>query len=789
MDTMIGRMLGAYQVTEQLGRGGMAAVYKAYHAPLNRYVAIKVLPEYFAHDPTFFDRFQQEAQAVARMRHPHIMQIFDFGRDGDLTYLVMEYVDGGTLQERLGKPLPIADALHWARHVADALGYAHARGIVHRDVKPSNILLTKDGEAVLSDFGIAKMVERAVSLTKTGVGVGTPEYMAPEQGQGLAVDGRTDIYSLGVVLYEMMTGQVPYIAETPLAIVLKHMNEPLQAPRLLNPALPDVVQALVLTCLAKDPAGRYQAAADLIRAIDDISAAGLASSPQAMTMPESPAVRRTPPPAQAAPPAAYAPTPPPPGYMQMPAGYPATPPPGYTTSPAQAPGYGAATPPPGYAGYPPQYGYPGAYGQAPAPKAGLSGALKGGLIVLALVGFGALAVLAGFALRDRVAATATPTSAALAVAPSTAATSTAAVQAPAPAGSLTATAAPAARTPAAATPIAAPAGASSVSGGATASATALPAAPVPATAAPTLPATPVAATATPLRPSATPAPATAAPAAAVASPTATPAPAPGAFSGRIAFTNYHGPSRYGDFAVMVMSVPGGAPRQIFDRGSEPTFSPDGTRILFYNWNASGFFVMNTDGSGLQRISTSSEDAYPSWSRDGKRIVFSLFENRYNIWVMNADGSGRRKVFDGGEQPSFAPDAGRIVLKGCIGGNCGLLICNADGGAPRLLTTNANDSSPSWSPGGSTIVFTSDRSGTLDVWTISPDGTNLRQLTSSPTSDGAATWSPDGNFIYFRSDRDGSWGIYEMTDTGGNQHKVVGANVSERWWWERISVSW
>jgi len=237
-----------------------------------------------------------------------------------------------------------------------------------------------------------------------------------------------------------------------------------------------------------------------------------------------------------------------------------------------------------------------------------------------------------------------------------------------------------------------------------------------------------------------------------------------------------------------MDVPGGTPRKIADRGSEPTFSPDGSRILFYSWNDNGFFTMRPDGSDRRRVSSSTEDAYPAWSPDGKRIAFSLFEKYFNVWVMNADGSGRTKIIEGCEQPSWSPDGSRIVCKGCIGANCGLLMANADGSNKRLISDNANDSSPAWSPGGGYILFTSNRSENLDVWIMRADGTGIQQLTTNPTSDGAATWSPDGNFIFFRSDRDGSWGIYVMRDDGSNQSKVVSANVSERWWWERISVT-
>jgi serine/threonine protein kinase len=402
MEDLLGRTLGSYRIVEQLGRGGMATVYKAYHPVLDRYAAIKVLPRYFTHDTTFFERFLQEAQAVARLRHHNIMQVFDFGREGDIPYLVMEYLPGGTLQERLGKPLPLDEALRITRQVAEALGYAHKQGIIHRDVKPSNILLTKEGDAVLSDFGIAKIVESLVSLTKTGVGVGTPEYMAPEQGQGLPVDGRSDLYSLGVVLYEMTTGQVPYSAETPLAVVLKHINDPLPLPRRINPAIPEGVERIILTCLAKNPADRYQTGADLVQAIDKVLKAGLAAGEE-RTEAEIPAVRPAPVPPPPVTPAAKPPIPTPPPVTPPPAAQaptlPETPPPVFkppTPIPPRAPEVVSPTVTPPSAGP--------AVQPAPAPQAlvprrklspllVLAGALVGMVLLAGLVwGVGRLAL-------------------------------------------------------------------------------------------------------------------------------------------------------------------------------------------------------------------------------------------------------------------------------------------------------------------------------------------------------------------------------------------------------------
>jgi len=290
MPDLIGQTLGGYRILEQIGRGGMATVYKAFQPSLDRNVAIKVLPPYFAEqDDTFLKRFRLEARAVAALRHPNILVVHDYGEQDGTTFIIMEYVEAGTLTDRLGRPMPLPEIEVLLRQVAASLAYAHEKGIIHRDVKPSNILLPKPEWPLLTDFGLAKIVG-GTHLTQTGAIAGTPAYMSPEQGRGDTLDHRTDIYSLGIVLYEMTTGVVPFKAETPMAVIVKHIIEPLPLPRAVNPELPEAVERVILKALAKDPQDRFSNANEMADAFT-----------AAVAMPSSQALSQGTPPLQGAP--------------------------------------------------------------------------------------------------------------------------------------------------------------------------------------------------------------------------------------------------------------------------------------------------------------------------------------------------------------------------------------------------------------------------------------------------------------------------------------------------------
>lgn len=278
MSNLTEQSIGRYHILEKLGEGGMATVYKAYDTRLERNVAVKVLrTEQFipAQLEMVLQRFEREAKSLAKLSNPNIVNILDFGEHEGMPYLVMEYLPGGTLKKKLGQAIPWQEAIHTLLPVARGLAYAHKHSVIHRDVKPANILISEEDAPILTDFGIAKLLEGTdgQTLTGSGVGIGTPEYMAPEQGMGAStIDERADIYSLGIVLYEMVTGRKPYIADTPMAVVLKQMTDPLPLPTQFVPDLPEDVEHILLKALAKEPENRYTDMNALIAAMEGVLA-------------------------------------------------------------------------------------------------------------------------------------------------------------------------------------------------------------------------------------------------------------------------------------------------------------------------------------------------------------------------------------------------------------------------------------------------------------------------------------------------------------------------------------
>jgi serine/threonine protein kinase len=287
-----GQSLGKYRILEPLGRGGMAQVFKAYHPQLDRYVAVKVLRSDLVEESEFLARFRREARAVAALRHPNIVQIFDFDVQNDLYYMVMELLEGDTLKAYLntlrvqGGRLPLGEIVRIFNDVLAGLAYAHAEGIIHRDLKPANIMLTKRGQAVLTDFGIAQIIG-GTQYTISGALMGTLSYMAPEQGMQGHSDVRSDIYSLGIAYYEALTGKVPFDADTPLAILMKHINDPLPLPRKVDPSIPEGFERVALKALAKRPDDRFQSASEMAETLSAAAKATGIEVPEIISIPQA----------------------------------------------------------------------------------------------------------------------------------------------------------------------------------------------------------------------------------------------------------------------------------------------------------------------------------------------------------------------------------------------------------------------------------------------------------------------------------------------------------------------
>jgi serine/threonine protein kinase len=310
----IGKTIGGrYQIEELLGQGGMSAVYKATDPNLRRVVAIKLIHSHLSHEPNFVRRFEEEAAAVAQLRHPHIIQVFDFDHDEDTYYMVLEFVPGETLADRMqrlnqqGRQLGVEEIVHYAAEICRAVDYAHQRGMVHRDLKPANVMLNVQGEAILMDFGIAKIIG-GQHHTATGAVLGTARYMSPEQIKGVEIDRRSDIYSLGVMLFEMASGRPPFNADSAMTLMMMHINDPIPDLRQLKPDLPPALVAVIEKALSKDREQRFQSATEMAEALEAVlsttaaqetykqdAAPTLAAGPQEVEALKAPALRFNPP--------------------------------------------------------------------------------------------------------------------------------------------------------------------------------------------------------------------------------------------------------------------------------------------------------------------------------------------------------------------------------------------------------------------------------------------------------------------------------------------------------------
>jgi serine/threonine protein kinase len=271
---MIGTRLGQYEIVEELGKGGMATVYRAYHPVTRRFVAIKVIHQAMVTDEAVLERFRQEAELIAQLEHPYLLPVYDYSVASDIPYIVMRYLEGSTLKDVIDANirLPLGEIVFLMRQITSVVDYAHRKGVIHRDIKPSNIMIDHDGNAYLTDFGIARIIDQK-GLTQTGFTVGTPGYMSPEQGLGLTnIDARTDIYALGVMVYEMATGEAPYHGETPMGVMMRHIQDPIPSATDVYPALPPDFDDVLEKALAKEPQDRYASAGEFAAALSKLVA-------------------------------------------------------------------------------------------------------------------------------------------------------------------------------------------------------------------------------------------------------------------------------------------------------------------------------------------------------------------------------------------------------------------------------------------------------------------------------------------------------------------------------------
>ncbi len=786
MPDLIGRTIGKYRIVARLGRGGMAEVYKAYQPGLDRYVAIKVLHSYLSDDPDFIGRFEREARAIANLRHPNIVQIFDFDVEDDLYYMAMEFIDGPTLKAELrersqqGKIFSPEESARIMAALCDAIDYAHRHGMVHRDLKPANFIINRDGQILVLDFGIAKIVG-ATQYTVTGAVAGTPAYMSPEQGQGKRGDNRSDIYSLGVVLYEMMTGRVPFDADTPFAVIMKHITDPLPMPRSIKPDIPEAVERVILKALAKDPDDRYQSALDLATALRN--AVGLSMQDTLVrnpvtTLAPTPQVRELTPDDEAFTPLPHA-----------------TPPSATRLSPTgDTPGTGTVLSPPATPSALPKWLLWGGAALALVIIAGLSGlllfngqrekqndtqatALAQNQLDLAQT----VMMQTATAMHDSGAPTDTPTPTEI---PPTA------TNTPPPTNTPDLEATISARLTA--TAIERAVATANAVGRATKNApTATPTPKPTSTLAPTN-------TPKPLPPTNTPVPRPP-----TNTPTPTPPPAP-KFAGHIAIPIDNG---FGRYDVRIFELPSGKEIGEIIGARQPFYRNDGALLVNGDTSPTNegagtdVFMYNVDGTGGRPISGSPEDSYPSWSPDGGRIAYdnpglvsvSGSKPEWHLFVqqsldkpdinqMASFNVIEGNVYDSGQplHPVWASDD-YLIFRACDiwpggrgGTKCAIwrtpswATSGGTGYTVPQLVSNLNGI-PTDTEGGSLLVM-SRETGNWDVYITGIAGGGETNLTNNPAQDGLGTFSPDGKWVAFVSDRAG-WAVWVVPSSGGDAAKL------------------
>ncbi len=714
--SLIGQNLGQYLIVEFIGAGGMASVYKAYQPSLDRYVAVKVLPAQHALTPGYKERFILEARAVAQLSHPNILPIYDFGLEGDLSYFVMKYVPDRTLGDLMGKPLGLAQVSHYVDQVAGALDHAHARGILHRDVKPANMLLEGDW-LLLTDFGLAKITEATTVITSTGHIFGTPAYVSPEQAEGSSLDHRTDIYSLGIVLYQMVLGRVPFEGTTAMRIINKHIYEPPPPPRSLRPDLPEPIEQVMLKALAKKPADRYDHTGDLAQAFREaLEKVAVQTAPALATSTQSKqrVVER----------------------------------PGAALSSSD----GAVAAPISAAGVVPT-GAEEAISSRPQPipparparsLSILGVSLLGGVLLLALIS-GLIFFIGSNTVGETTAATATPGQATpaennISTGPTSPATATA-------------TSSPIPSTP---QPdlTARPTGEVST-----------PTRP-PAPATETISAAETAAPATPLTSPPTPTPR---PVPSIGGTLAIPVKAGAEF--KVYVTGFDGAGINGPAPVSL----GNARQPMFRRDGQAIVVNGAAEGALR-----GIFVTDSRGGGPNPLNDRGQAYWPVWSPDGSAIMFADGDQGRTIFRQSSELARSEADYTPVQANNVNlignnlvwSDDNRLIFQGCAdwlgqAGECGIWAASATTVDPIRLT--ANGGLPTDARNG-LLTYTLAEDGDWEIYLLPLAGGQPINLTNNTYQDGLAAIAPDGRSVAYISDESGAWAVWTITLSDNQKQK-------------------
>jgi serine/threonine-protein kinase len=659
-EELVGQKVGGYEVLDVIGRGGMAVVYRAQQVSMNnRQVALKVLPRQFATDDTYLQRFNREVNIISQLEHRNIVPVYDYGQHEGQPYIVMRYMSGGSVDDLLAQgPLTVEQMVAIIAQIAPALDYAHGKNVLHRDIKPSNVLLDDDGGAYLTDFGIARIVGEGSSIsniTTQGV-VGTPSYMSPEQAQGHEVDARSDIYSLGIMLFEMATGRRPFESDTPYSIAVMQVTQPPPAPRSLNPAVSPMIEQVIYKALNKRPQDRYRSVMEFADAVE--RAAQPAYAPQ--LMPDTQ-----------------------PGGIQIPAHMRSQQPPAYAPSASN--------------------GLPPARRRARRPNNLVLSAAVGGLLgcgLLALVLVGVLLIVSNAQREEQQALAQTLTGAA----PTASADGDSIANGDEP-GAL-----PTELPGIAATGIA-----------------------------------PVGLRATPL---------------------------PGSLpDAEIVYFALRGRN----YDVYRRNFSTGADIRLTTHEATdmyPQVSPDGRRIVFVSNRDGDFevFVIDINGDNLRQVTSNAVvDRIPSWSPDGRWIIFSSDtrgNGSHDLYQVRPDGSELTLIYSDGKRnshPRWSADDRYIIFTGGLPEDETtweiMRLDRRSGEVIALTNNNHRDSSPTFTPDGRAILYTTRGDGGAAIAQMSLDGEDSRIVYDGAGEEWGASYSADMRYILFTSNPTGADELY------------------------------